>query len=318
MKRKETKTTIRDVARAAGVSPGTVSRVFNSRGYLSPEMRRRVLDSALKNGYRFKKESIAVIVSPNPDFHGYSGELLAAVLEELNRRGYLAEILPVGSLSLLAEHQLTGALALVLDNGIEQFWGESWSLPLVCFQTAPRHRDNIYSVVSDNRQGVFLALNYLKSRGHERIGYASWYVPGNFNERDNPDCTLRRESYLEWCRGKTPPCFADVASGLDGALEAGCTAFLSVGESNELYFYRELNRHGLRVPEDISVISFERTISSFLQPPATTIGQQFPKLAASALDMLENLIDHREQARDIRLEYLLHERGTVLSLPAKK
>ena len=43
----------------------------------------------------------------------------------------------------------------------------------------------------------------------------------------------------------------------------------------------------------------------------TTIGQQFPLLAAAALGMLENLISRREQAHDVRLPYVLNERGSV-------
>ena len=310
MKGNSRKVTVREVARAAGVSPGTVSRVFNARGYLSAEIRRRVIEAARRTGYRFKRRSIAVIVSQNPDFHGYSGESLSAVLEELNRRNFLAEILPIGSLPLLVEHQLSGAVALVLDNGLERIWAENWNLPMVCFQTVSRHRDNIYTVGSDNRQGIHLALNYLREQGHEKIGYVSWYATENFAERDNPDYMLRKELYLDWC-GEQLPYTVEAAEELDRALAGGCTAFLVVGESNELQFLHELIRRGLRVPEDISVIAFERSISPLLNPPMTTIGQQFPLLAAAALGMLENLISRREQAHDVRLPYVLNERGSV-------
>ena len=78
---------------------------------------------------------------------------------------------------------------------------------------------------------------------------------------------------------------------------------------------RYCRENGIRIPEDISIIGWEsEQVSNFLRPRQTTLAQNFPKLAAESLNLLEHLMNGTPHQRNVLVEYRLIERDSVAVL----
>ena len=186
--------TVRQIAKLADVSPATVSRVLNNYEHVRPDVRARVIRAARELGGFRDSRNIAVLIASDAAFWSYSGIMLSALLAELRKRGYHEIIVTENSANLLHEHLLDGAISMLLHDGIEQVWDEKQAIPLICINACPRHISGIYSVFSNDRQGVWLALDHLHGLGHIRIAYLA-----NEPRRmlDNSNSGRRLEAYRQ-------------------------------------------------------------------------------------------------------------------------
>lgn len=311
--------TVRRIAAECGFSPATVSRVLNRYPHVRPEVRNRVMRAARKLGYVSGQRNYAIVIPAAPHFSCYTGMMLSAILKMFAAHGCHAEMIEPSSIHLLAEYALSGAISMINDDGLEKEWAALQRLPLVCLNTRPRHIDNIYTVLADDRQGIFLALDYLKAHGHRKIAYL--YFDIQLEERSNWNFRNRLAAYREWmyrnCTGIEPPVI-NGSSGQDwtSGPEIGiCTAVLAVGENAGLWAASDLLRSGRRIPEDVSLLTFENPATSeFASPPQTTIAQNLGKMAQCALDLLEKQIAGEDASGDLLIEYTLQERRSVRSL----
>lgn len=311
--------TVRRIAEECGLSPATVSRVLNRYPYVRPEVRNRVMRAARKLGHVSEQRNYAVVLPAAPFFSSYTGMMLTTILRGFAAHGCHAEIIEQSAIHLLAEYALSGAISMMNDNGFEKEWAALQRLPLVCLNTRPRHIDNIYTVLADDRQGIFLALDYLKAHGHRRIAYL--YFDIRPEERGNWNFRCRMAAYREWmyrnCTGIEPPvidasCNRNWGSGQEIRT---CTAVLAIGENAGLWAASDLLRAGRRIPEDISLMAFENPATSeFASPPQTTIAQDIGKMAECALNLLEKQIAGKGVSGDLLVEYTLQERDSVRQL----
>mgnify|MGYP000309084737 FL=1 len=114
--------------------------------------------------------------------------------------------------------------------------------------------------------------------------------------------------------GGNPYLFGDMLR----LVETGVTAVINCGESESVEALTALRLCGLRVPQDISLICWEvPRFSKYLEPPLTTVQQNFEVLAREAFDMLERLRRGEAVSSDVLVDCLLHERGSV-AIPAHK
>jgi len=308
--------TVREIARKAGISPAVVSRVFSNHGYVSKKSRGKVIQAARLLCHQPLEKNIAVIITEYAYFGGYAGLMLSACLENCVQRGYHAEIIQENSLHLLNIQPLYGAIAMVYGNGIERIWAATSNLPLVCVNTDSRMIDNIYSIHSDNRQGINLALDYFHAHGHHRIALVR-DAPNAFFNRNIPDRKKREKDYLEWMKyhptNNFQPLILESPDEVGRLIESHASAILIVGEGLLAFYSDAFNQHCLRIPEDISVIGFEGHDTLF-GGNITTIGQNFDQLARQALDLLEQMNAGQTQQKEIAIPFLLHERKSVRSL----
>ena len=309
--------TVREIAKKADVSIATVSRVLNSREYVRNSLRERVVRVARELGYEPEQPNVAILIHDAPGFTGYSGCMLNALLIALAQGGYRAEVIQTRDLELLSVQSMVGAIAMVLDNGIEQIWARTQHLPLVCMNTKSRHFDNIFTVSSNNRQGITMAMDYFRRNGHGKIAYAAFErIHGNYFERDNSDIKERYDCYIKYMQNTGEMAMTvNSAANLDAALAAGYRAFLAVGEANPVAIYSELSRRNLHIPDEVSVITFAHPdLTRYLAPEPTTIGQNFPAMAQLAVELLEKLAVGQNQCGDMQMDYLFHEGGSVRNL----
>lgn len=180
--------TIKDIAREAGVSHGTVSNVINGRGNVSVEKIQLVWQAAEKLGYKVntkaqslrqggKDRSIAVLLP------GIEDERYAAMYEvfqsEFVQQGYSVQLYSTRSMenteiALLTEALTAQVSAIIssscIPNAVERYRSEAADLPLVFIQWGgPAYEDVTYAGFDPEQAGIEIA-HYLRSRSPSRIG----------------------------------------------------------------------------------------------------------------------------------------------------
>jgi len=310
-------TTIADVARRAGVSTATVSRVLSGVGRATPETHARVQAAARDLGFRpsdvarsLKRRStltLGLIVTDieNP----YFPQLVRAVEDAAVGEGYAILLCNAGEdpereasyLDLLVERRVDGLVVAASTIGWRQgAWLASARLPAVLVNTATPGID-LPSIVSDNRGGGWAAARHLLELGHRRFGYLM-PPPRNL---DAPERLAGVQAALV---------AADLrCDGEDSALaighgaptvSGGATAMLELLERtprptgviayNDLMAIgamRAIRDRGLHVPADISAIGFDDVaFAAYVEPALTTLRQETAEMGRWAVATLTTLI----------------------------
>ncbi|WP_129662679.1 LacI family DNA-binding transcriptional regulator [Phytoactinopolyspora endophytica] len=301
-----------DVARLAGVSQKTVSRVINGERYVSDNIRQRVLRAAQQLGYRRNTAARALItgrfrrigfVSLGTADYGPASLLIA--LERATRAAGFS--FTVATTLEGGHDKISDAIRWLLEQGIDGIVisepvdeGEKLEIdpgvPVLSFGKLPGLSGS--HVVFGGADGVAAArtaTEHLLELGHDTV----WHLAGPqrwWAARD------RREG---WRRalddaGATPPPLAEgdwsPASGYKAgtalASDPSMTAVFVANDEMAIGMIRALNEAGRAVPDDVSVIGFDDIPSAaYLSPPLTTMRQDFEAVAAHGLDLLIQQIE---------------------------
>ncbi|WP_321970501.1 LacI family DNA-binding transcriptional regulator [Paratractidigestivibacter sp.] len=311
------KVTARDVAKAAGVSPATVSLVFRNKPGVGNDTRERVFSVARELGFEYsvpdtprKTSTLLLIVYKS---HGrvladtsFFESLIKGVSDATYAQGYhrlsvsyfYAQQDREEQLAALKSVKCAGIILLATEmraGDVAQF--ERLGVPIVLLDNwFPTKR--LDSVVIDNTRGAWSAVRYLANIGHREIGYLhSSTEIRNFLER--------REGYLSAARSIDPDvnsvhaivgvgptlesAYSDMSAYLDNDPYLP-TAFYADNDVIAMSCMRALQDHGYRVPEDISVMGFDDGVASAsCNPPLTTM--RVPKASMGAL-AVRRLVDH--------------------------
>jgi DNA-binding LacI/PurR family transcriptional regulator len=295
-----------DVAREAGVSGQTVSRVVNGRLNVDGSTRQRVLDAMRQVGYRPNSaaralrnghfRSIGVIMSSLSTFGNSS--TLAAVASAAVERGYSITLMPVGrptqgevigAFSKLNEQAVDGVVILIEQHELDRSEIElPHGLPVVVLDSNPR---TDYTMVDhDQTHGAELATAHLLELGHDTVRHIAGPRHSYAAERREKAwrATLRRH------RRKLPPVVVGDWSAESGydlgtelARDPAVTAVFAANDQMALGLLRALHEQGRAVPTDVSVVGFDDMAeSAHFWPPLTTVRQHFDGVAHRAVDVL--------------------------------
>lgn len=303
-----------DVAREAGVSGQTVSRVVNNRGYVGAATRERVNDAMQRLGYRPNSaaralrsgrfRAIGVIMF---SFSSYGNQrTLDAIAVRASQAGYALTLIPVessaratvnGAFRRLEEHAVDGIVIVIEAHQLDESDIEiPAGLPVV-FVDSSRAGTRPY-VDTDQGQGARLATEHLLSLGHDTV----WHVTG---PAKSYSAERRRQAWQETleARGRTvPPVIAgdwSAASGYEAGVrlagEPGVTAVFAANDQMAIGMVRAFREAGLDVPADISVVGFDGLPEAAqLWPPLTTVLQHPERVGALAVDTLLAELDGEE------------------------
>jgi LacI family transcriptional regulator len=314
--------TIREIAKLAGVSPSTVSRVFNHHPNIRPEVRDKVFAISMANDYHPKlsiKQRNVVIILPEDEIYPIRNCLEMVMLSltlELPKRGFRIEVLPQNNLDRLDNIQFCGAVAIGANPEDFRTWTANFTAPLILVdRDAPKNCSNIYSVRSDETQGMEIAIEHLHERGCKKIGCVIHGMPGSGNtdirhkavskslrERGYPVndalvCTCGDDQYVEII-GKM------LKQGIDGLFCPGGNAGIIAAYALSLF--------DKRIPNDICLIASEhKMFSRYATPPQTTITQNHNMLAKIVADIIEANLDGSNQKMQYTLNYSLIVRDSV-------
>jgi LacI family transcriptional regulator len=295
--------TIYDVARAAAVSPSTVSRAFARPGRVSHGTAERIFAAAAEVGYR------STHVAGNLHPAGEKRSVIALVIADMRNpvfaeiaRGAEAAAAANGYVMLLAHTQeserrerLAIERLLPVVDGIVL---TSSRMPDLAIRMIARQKPTIVmnrvvsdvpSVVSDNASGIRRAAEHLRDLGHHSIAYlagpeASW--------ADGMRWRSLREaaSELELGVRRLGLGVPTVRGGEDAApewLQNQSSAVIAYNDQMAMGFIRALQQRGISVPDEISVVGFDNSYETGLVSPAlTTVEAPLYALGSSAVTNL--------------------------------
>jgi DNA-binding LacI/PurR family transcriptional regulator len=300
--------TLEEVARRAGVSSATVSRVLNNAGKVRPTTRKRVLEAVRELRYHpnvhakalagAKSRTLGMIVSnlKNPYFVDIFGSLEAAA----DRHGYEVVVESTGyntqrlaaSVRSMLGRRLLGLSVIVseMDDSLIEELTES-RLPVV-FHDVGRATPNAAHITVDWEKPMQKTVEYLYSLGHRRMAFVGHHTA-------LASLQARRQAFLNalelYSHSVEFATEADVDSPEGGRLATRRllstgfepTAILCVNDFMALGVLRELQSRGMSVPGDVSVTGFDNiNLSEFTNPPLTTVNvprERIGKLVFEAL-----------------------------------
>ncbi|MCI6287761.1 MAG: LacI family transcriptional regulator [Lentisphaeria bacterium] len=292
------------IAKLAGVSPATVSRALNNHPYVTKEVHDRIFDAVHQLGYQPRtpsdKKRLAIIINDRSGapLNSYDSSMLYHLTCQCDRNGITTEIFTYSNMELLEENFLSVAITfqqLLTEQDLKRY---SYTRFITINDQVPGG----FSVHSDERQGIQLALEHLRESGHRRIALL---LP---NLGDNCSVARRRQAFLDF---SAEAGFQD-AESLVTCLEQNPVeaiaklmrtrkpdALLIAGEDMLFQTNYAVNMLGLNVPDDLSIISYENYYASAcMTPPHTTVAQNFEQLAALAVQRALDVFAEQDVAEN--------------------
>ena len=314
-----------DVAELAGVSPTTVSRVINNKGYLSEKTKQKVQEAMktlgynpnnLARGLQGKSAQLIGLIFPNISNIFYS-ELIEYLEIELFKHGYKVIICNSQNdpakereyIEMLEANQVDGIISSSHNLGIDDY--ERVAAPIIAFDRnlAP----NIPIISSDNFEGGKLAAKTLQKNGCQNIimitgndntdsptglralGFSFQIPEGKIFKVPNTLSTIRREMEIKSIIASNKPDGIFVSDDL--------TAILTMKIAHQLE---------LKIPDNLKIIGYDGT--SFIEnffPQLTTIRQPIDEIASLIVDVLLKKIKGEKASKDYILPISLLPGGSI-------
>jgi len=336
MKQKTKKVTISEVAKEAGVSLQTVSRVINNRQEITPRTRQRVQEviqrlryqpNAIARSLSQRRSHTLGIVTSGLEYYG-PARILVGVEQAANQQSlsillnllHQPESEDVGSIvNSLISRQVEGIIWAAPEIGNNRSWFREMlpqlAIPVIFLSTQPR--DQIHVVEIDNRAGGYIATQHLLERGYRKIGLIAgpltWWAASE-----------RRRGWQEALVAANVP-FSDAQivegnwsaesgeRGLHELMEKcpDVQAVFACNDQMALGVMRAAQRLEKRIPEDLAVVGFDDIPESpFYSPPLTTVRQDLYKLGKVAVQTFLQRRD-AEQGGELNIPILLQPQLVV-------
>lgn len=322
---------IADVARLAGVSTATVSRVLSRPEMVTEETRQAVMQAVRETGYRMnhaarnlRKGRTGAVVALVPNLgNPFFAKILSGMGRELAAHGYdllVGDTQAEGGRHLALRRFLDPSRAdgIVLLDGLVQLsdLADLAGAPPVVTACEWIEGSAIPRIVFDNEAGTALAAQHLRDLGHLRIGCIG-----------GPALNVLHRSRLAGMRRVLDDAFTCFDG--DFTLEAGQraahiwlqmsaqqrpTGIVAFSDEMACAFIAELRRHGVSVPQDVSVVGFDDIeLVSHFSPALTTIRQPKREIGRRAAETVLALIEGRNVTPVTTLPPQLMLRGSTAS-----
>ncbi|MGB8981210.1 MAG: LacI family DNA-binding transcriptional regulator [Anaerolineales bacterium] len=313
--------TIKEVAKVAGVSTQTVSRVINERPDVAPETRERILTTIDELGYQpsalarsliqQRSYTLGVVTAglrhtgPSRTLNGIASAAEEAgyslLLKELPR--YDAEdVMPI--FQALLSHHVDGIIWAVPQVGENRNWVDQQSLdlkdPIVYLAMEPKK--DISTVSIDNYLGGRMAMSHLLEQGYRHIAHISgpldWWEA---RQRIAAWKDALQESGLEardeyWAEGNWSSASASQAVERLFERYPDMDSIFVGNDQMALAVIQSACQRGLKIPEDLGIVGFDNIPeSAFFYPPLTTMQQDQQLLGKVAVEETIKMIESGRQ-----------------------
>lgn len=328
---------LEDIAKMAGVSPMTVSRVLTGKAGVSASTRAKVLEAVENSGYVPNVNARALAGSQTrvlgmivPDFSTqYISELARGAGNAAVQAGYELVLYTTSSYSQRTYRHLTlhsrgliDGLVVVLPEVSDAQLDQLKSMGLHVVIVDPRHElPRFPSVHADNYRGARLMMDHLVALGHQRIGFIT-------GRTDTVASFERLKGYREGLQlhglkvddsliiqGNFLQTEGVVAAKALMAVAEPPTAIFASNDMMALGAMDAVRDLGYRIPEDISIGGFDDIpMASHLCPALTTVRQPLFDMGATAARMIINMlsgIDIPAQHVELRTELVVRNSTAV-------
>ena len=313
--------TIKDIAKEAGYSVGTVSRVLNDATGVSEKAKKRVMEVVNKHHFQLNsnakhlkkqsKDGIAIIIK------GTKNMFLAGIVEQMQdlirRKDYACMVYYLNeddneveqAIVICRERQPRGILFLGTNR---EYFNQRFQLITVpCVMvTNPGQQfglENLSSVSTDNEAAAQYAIEHLLAMGHKNIGVLGGKIAisqtvlsrykGCVNAFESHNVPFEPEKQYEMAYFNISDGYYAMQRMLKKMPEV--TAVFAMADVMAIGAIRAIQDAGLRVPEDISVIGFDGLdIGNYMVPRLTTIQQHSERIASRSVEILLNNIDNEK------------------------
>ena len=305
--------TMRDVAKAAGVSVATVSHVINDKpgARIGEGARLRVQEAVAALGYRPNALAktlrhgssrfiglVADAIATTP----FAGQIIHGAQDEAWKHGYVLLIANSDgnraaedeAIAMMLEHQVHGILYSTWFHReivVPEMLHRTDTVLVNCFATG----SGVPAVVPDEEQGGRTATQELLAAGHRRIAFVN-------TTTDSPARSGRLAGYRSALEAAGLPFDEDLVveaspeqeggySSTERILASGATAVFCHNDRVAMGLYDGLREHGLRIPGDVAVMGFDNqdVIAAHLRPPLSTVALPHYELGAAGVRALLGL-----------------------------
>jgi len=309
---------LKDIAKAIGISPSTVSLVLHDKPGVSSGTRKKVLQLLRTNGHLdksidtpekknillFKYTTIGYFPEKND---GFTTVIIDSIEREARNFGFniLVHTCHEGELNkildMLKSDSLSGIIMLgteILYNSFGDNFFQKEGIPIVLVDSYAAIND-VDSINIDNRYCMYKSLNHLYELGHRKIGYLhSNIATSNFEERAEAfaSYSITRGQIFETTK------IIPVIPSMKGAYEKintlikneGVlpTAFITDSDTIAFGAMKAFKENGLKIPHDISIIGFDdNAFCKISDPPLTTVRIPADHIGRSAIKLLSERIE---------------------------
>jgi DNA-binding LacI/PurR family transcriptional regulator len=332
---------IKDIARRARVSHSTVSRALRGSPLVNPKTAQRIQKIATAANFRVsavarslvsrRTFTIGVVVTTIAD--PFNAQVVSGIEDVANQRGYSVflansksdpdrEVRVVNSFD---ERRVDGII--VTSSRVGTLYNSLLAhlhIPVVFLNNHnPAEYANAVSI--DNFQASKAAVEHLIALGHRRIGY----LGDAFGLQSDGDRQAGYRAAMEGAGLKIGRRSVEMGNGhAEGALRAMVRMLDSGNQPTALFCYndmtalgalRVIHEHGLRVPEDISLVGFDDLpVTEYTNPPLTTIRQPMEQMGRRAMEILNELLNGKKPERETKFPGELIVRQSTAPPPATR
>ncbi len=330
--------TLDDIARELGVSKSTVSKALSGAKDVSKAMRQSVLEKAVEMGYSRGIRSssaprVAVFITnmeyTKPEDFGY--DIVAGFRKAAEPAGFHVEIIPLDQQiqtrtrydEYMVLGNFCGGLFLglsLLDPWIKEF--ETCKTPTVLYDNHVSGNPNVTDIGVDSIEGMRIAVSYLQSLGHTKIGYLGGALQAHvYQQRYHAFFRAMEDAGLEVLPGQAGIAYhinECLSQNLPKILEHKCTAIIC---SHDILAHSAMiwcADRNIRVPEELSILGFDDIpLCRYTMPPLSTIRQNRPALGKSAFYALSSQLN-RVPLSSLLLHAELIQRASCSTAPVEK
>lgn len=325
--------TIRDVAKAAGVSPSTVSRALSTPDIVDTATRQRVLSVAAHLGYQPNRAARGLITGRTgniglilPDLaNPFFPSVVKGIQSQAHEADYQVFVADTDE-DASAELGLVRSLAKQVDGIIlcsprmkpAELRDAAGLAPMVLVN---RKAGSIPSVAIDNAEGMRLVVEHLAGFGHQRIGFVAG-PRSSWSTKERLRClrAATGRSHVELAElGHFAPTFDGGAEAAEGVLISGVSAVVAYNDLVALGLMSALRDRGVDVPAELSVVGIDNIqMSAMVHPALTTLGIPKEQAGRRAVDLLVQVLaaGPARGTRELPTELLI--RQTTAPVPSPK
>lgn len=324
--------TIKDIAKALGLSTSTVSRALRDSYEISPETKRIVIEYAQKINYspnpialslkERKSRSIGVIVCEIAN--SYFSQVINGIESIANDRGYniiIAQSKESASrelvdLQFLASRSVDGLIISVATETTDYSFLQDLhnrGLPIVFFDRIV-NEINTHKVIADNFKGAYDATTHLLNQGYKRIALVTSAEGLSITQerRAGYEAALKDKgieadpAYIQHCQhsGMIKTEIEDAFSKL-WKLKQKPDAIFAVSDKLTTGFLRLLKEKKIKVPDDVGLMGFSNTdLTELLNPPLSIVKQPAFEMGELSMQLLLELIESKRPVTDFETRVL--------------